>query len=74
MKLIWNIDNTQSESLQGVLEKALQQQDTKEVAKGAYKVIVDSKAKSVLEYINNQNISYEHKVKLLEDYKSTLIA
>lgn len=72
MRLIWSIGDIESDCLQEVLNKASQSSKEREAVRKIDESLYSFQADVIMNHINQQPISYEAKVNLLESIKQQL--
>lgn len=72
MKLIWGIGDIESDCLQEVLNKAAQSSKTREAVMKIDENLYSFQADIIMDHINQQPISYDAKIDLLESIKQQL--
>lgn len=74
MRLIWKMNDIECDCLQEVLDKAYQSSKTIEAVRKIDESLYSFQANVIMNHINQQPISYEEKVNLLESIKQQLKA
>ncbi|MBC8580108.1 hypothetical protein [Zhenhengia yiwuensis] len=72
MRLIWGIGDIESDCLQEVLNKAAQSSKTREAVRKIDENLYSFQADIIMDHINQQPISYDAKIDLLESIKQQL--
>lgn len=72
LRIIWKMNDIECDCLQEVLDKASQSSKTKESVRKIDESLYSFQADVIMNHINQQPISYEAKVNLLESIKQQL--